>query len=93
MAKNMDKNKGRFSGRDRNAKKKPMVKKIGEDGKEIEVGIEEVVSVRDSSWVPKTVLGPLVKEGKITETPVRRGGQSRESQPQTRAPEGAPIAH
>ncbi len=65
MAKNMDKNKGRFSGRDRNAKKKPMVKKIGEDGKEIEVGIEEVVSVRDSSWVPKTVLGKLVKEGKI----------------------------
>src|SRR3990167_8843310 len=67
MAKNMDKNKGRFSGRDRNAKKKPMVKKIGEDGKEIEVGIEEVVSVRDSSWVPKTVLGTLVKEGKITD--------------------------
>ncbi len=63
----MDKNKGRFSARDRNAKKKVMVKKIGEDGKEIEVGIEEVVSVRDSSWVPKTVLGKLVKEGKITD--------------------------
>lgn len=35
----------------------------------------------------------LLKEGKITETPVRRGGQSRESQPQTRPQEGAPIAH
>lgn len=35
----------------------------------------------------------LLKEGKITETPVRRGGHSRESQTQTKAPEGAPIAH
>lgn len=37
----------------------------------------------------------LVKEGKISETPVRRGGHARESQTQNRpqASAGAPIAH
>ena len=35
----------------------------------------------------------LIKEGKIAETPTRRGG-GRGRQPQTRAPEGAPrMAH